>query len=355
MKKNTIFILFSIVFLNLIYIFAEFLIPLPAVTKTTEICIPKGATFREAVEILSKERLMRDKNLFLLIGRLTGLHRRIKAGYYSIAGAMSPLDILMLLKSGQIIEYEITIVEGDSLFEIGDKLSENNLVDKEKFMELAHDKGFLKSYDINAPSIEGYVFPETYNLPKGIDAEEALGVMINMMREKFVEKFRKRAENIGFTENEVLTMASIIEKEAVIDSERPLISAVYHNRLNKGMPLQADPTAVYGIKSSKEKITMSDLKRKTPYNTYVIKGLPLGPIASPGIKSIMAALYPADVPYIYFVSNNDGSHKFSVTAAEHIKAVKAYREKKTGINSKDGAERDSKGKGKNGSAQNATT
>jgi len=132
---------------------------------------------------------------------------------------------------------------------------------------------------------------------------------------------------MNMTENELLTLASIIEKEAVVDSERPLISAVYHNRLKKKMQLQADPTAIYGIKSSREKITKEDLLRKTPYNTYQIKGLPPGPIASPGLKSIMAALYPANVPYIYFVSQDDRTHQFSTTAKEHIEAVKLYRQR----------------------------
>ncbi|MBI4688765.1 MAG: endolytic transglycosylase MltG [Nitrospirae bacterium] len=328
MGRNIIAILICLLVLYIVYVTVEFIVPLPTGTETPEIFIPLGATFKEAVEILAKERLIRDKNIFLLIGRLTGLHKKIRAGYYSISGTMSPLDVLLLLKNGQIIEYEITIVEGDSLLEIGEKLSGKNIVDEKTFMELAGDEDLLRSHNIAAPSIEGYIFPDTYKLPKGIEPENALDMMINSMREKFSEKLQRRAADIGFTEREVLTLASIIEKEAIINAERPVISAVYHNRLRKKMQLQADPTAIYGIKSSREKITASDLKRKTPYNTYFIKGLPPGPIASPGIKSIVAALYPADVPYIYFVSNNDGTHQFSVTAEEHLKAVELYREKK---------------------------
>lgn len=326
MTRNIVVILICLVFLYFIYIAAEFLIPLPTGTKTVEIQIPEGSTFRQAVEILAKENLMRDKNIFLLIGRLTGLHRKIRAGFYSITGAMNPLDVLMLLKDGQIVEYDITVVEGDSLLEIREKLVEKNIVDRQTFRKIARDSRFLKSFNIDAPSIEGYLFPDTYKLPKGIEPQNALAMMINGMRAKYSAKLRERAAELGLTENEVLTLASIIEKEAIINSERPLISAVYHNRLKKRMQLQADPTAIYGIKSSKERITISDLKRKTPYNTYVIKGLPPGPIASPGIKSIEAALYPADERYLYFVSNNDGTHQFSVTSEEHIAAVKAYRE-----------------------------
>lgn len=311
-----------------IYVTVELLIPLPTGGKNIEIKIPEGATFRQAIEILSKERLMRDKGLFFFIGRISGLDRKIRAGYYSITGSLSPLDIFKMLKRGQIIEYEITIVEGDSLREIGEKISEKGIIDKEDFMKLSSDEDFLALYDINAPSFEGYLFPDTYKIPKGTDPEDAIGMMINRVREKISTELFARASKLGLSEREVLTLASIIEKEAVTDEERALISAVYHNRLKKRIPLQADPTAIYGTKSFSEKITAKDLRRRTPYNTYVIKGLPPGPIASPGIKSIIAALYPADVPYVYFVSNNDGSHHFSVTAEEHRTAVKAYREKK---------------------------
>ena len=276
MKRNFIIIIFCLVFLYAAYTAVEFLIPLPEGTKTKEVLIPKGATFRQAVDILAKENLIRDKNLFIFTGRLTGLHRKIRAGYYSITGAMNPLSVLMLLKNGQIVEYDITIVEGDSLLEIGEKLAETNIVDREGFEELSTEKSFLRAYNIDAPSIEGYIFPDTYKLPKGIEPENALGMMINSLREKYSDKLKERAAQLGLSEREVLTLASIIEKEAIINSERPLISAVYHNRLKKRMPLQADPTAVYGIKRSGERITMKDLKRKTPYNTYVIKGLPPG-------------------------------------------------------------------------------
>jgi UPF0755 protein len=328
MKRTKVFILAGILFVACAYFFLQLLVPLPTGNKTIEVEIPKGTTFRQALDIFSREGLLRDKNVLLILGKLGGIDRRIRAGYYSVSGPVSPLDIFKMLKEGRITEYDITILEGDSLLEIADKLSEKGIVSQEDFWHLASDKEFLYLYDIDAPSIEGYLFPDTYRVPKGIDPEEAIGMMINRMREKFTPDLCERASEVGLTEREVLTLASIIEKESVTDEERFLISAVFHNRLKKGIQLQADPTAIYGIKSSKEKITASDLRKKTKYNTYVIKGLPPGPIASPGIKSIEAALYPADVPYLYFVSNNEGTHQFSVTAAEHMVAVKAYREKK---------------------------
>ncbi len=327
-KKNIAIIVIIIVVLAVSYAAFEMLVPAQNVTKYTEIEIPRGTTFRQAVEILADQKLIRDGKLFLLLGRLTGADRKIRAGYYSIWANMSPLDIFRILLKGRIIEYQITVLEGDSLTEIADAVAEAGIAHKEEFMKLVHDPDFLELYGIEAPSAEGYIFPDTYTVPKGVNLEEALGVMIDKMREKYSVDLMENTESLGMTEQQVLTLASIIEKEAVKDEERPIISAVYHNRLKRHMPLQADPTSIYGIKSSKERITMSDLRRKTPYNTYIINGLPPGPIASPGLKSIEAAINPANVPYLYFVSNNDGTHTFSVTLSEHEAAVKAYREKK---------------------------
>lgn len=328
MKKYIRIVLIVVLILCTIYVAADLLTPFPIGDKTIEIEIPKGATFRQAVEILSKDGLMRNKTLFLVIGRMSGMERKIRAGYYSIRGSMSPLSLLRKMRGGQIIEYEIVIAEGDSLWEIGEKLAEKGIIKKEDFIKLSVNKDFLYFHDIKAPSFEGYLYPDTYKIPKGTDPKEAIRVMINRMREKYSDELRDRALELGLSEKEVLTLASIIEEEAKVDKERPLISAVYHNRLRKRIPLQADPTSIYGIDGFRRDITGRDLKRKTPYNTYIIKGLPPGPISSPGIKSIIAALYPADVPYIFFVSNNDGSHRFSVTPREHQIAVEMYRKKK---------------------------
>ncbi len=328
MKKLFVPVFVGIFLAISLYIILQLLIPLPAGNKNVEVEIPKGTTFRQVAEIFSHEHLISDKNLFLFIGRISRIDRKIRAGYYSINRSMNLLDLLKVLRKGQIIEYEVTVIEGDSLREVATKLSEEGIIQEGDFWQIASDKNFLASYTIDAPSLKGYLYPDTYKIPKGMDAKEALGMMINKLRELYTEKLRTRTEEIGMSEREILTLASIIEKEAATDEERPLISAVYHNRLRKKIPLQADPTAVYGIKSSGEKITSEDLKRKTSYNTYVIKGLPPGPISSTGIKSIIAALYPANVQYLYFVSNNDGTHHFSVTASEHAAAVRVYREKR---------------------------
>jgi len=330
MKKNVIAIAGAFSFVFLVYTTAELIIPLPFGNKPMEFEIKRGTTFRQVVDSLAQRGFVRDKWIFFLLGRSTGIDRKIKAGYYSLWGTMTPLEIFNAIRSGKIIEYEITVVPGDSLREVGEKFSALSMTEGEEFQRLCMNREFLDSLDVDAPSLEGYLFPETYRFPKGLEMKEALSIMVNRLREKFDDDMTLRTMELGLSERDVLTMASIVEKEAITDKERPIIAGVYYNRLKKHMLLQADPTAIYGVKSSKETITRQDLLKKTPYNTYVIKGLPPGPIASPGLKSIMAALNPADVPYLYFVSNNDGTHNFSVTHSNHVEAVKIYRSRKKG-------------------------
>lgn len=331
MKNNIKLIAIAIFFLFLAYIGIQLFVPSNIGSKQIEIEIPEGSTYKQAIYILAKNNLIRDRNLFILFGKIAGLDKKVRAGYYVFWGNMSPLQVFKKLKDGKIIENEITIVEGDSLLEIGRKLASNKIIPLNDFNALSIDRNFLRSLDIDAPSLEGYLYPQTYKFPKGAKPVAVLKLMVNKMRDEFTGDLRRRAEEMGWSENEVLTLASIIEREAKTDEERPLISAVYHNRIKKGMPLQADPTAIYGVKSYRYKITKNDLRKKTAYNTYVIKGLPPGPIASPSIKSIRAALYPADVPYLYFVAKNDGTHYFSKTLSEHIAAIKRLKAKREAV------------------------
>ena len=182
--------------------------------------------------------------------------------------------------------------------------------------------------DVEADTLEGYLFPDTYYLPKGIKLEDIPKKMVQRYKAVFSDGKRNRAKELGFTEQQIITLASIVEKEAKIASERKLISAVYHNRLKQGMRLQADPTAVYGTKAWITKITRADLKRRSPYNTYLHKGLPPGPIANPGEGAILAALYPEQVDYLFFVAQGDGSHYFSKDFDAHEKAIGRYRSNK---------------------------
>lgn len=325
MIKKLKYLISAFIVLSIVFVGYQLLMPTKDDAAEVEVQIPEGTSFREAVTILAKSGLIRDETLFVAIGRVTGIDKRIRAGFYVFSGKVTPYDVLFKLRLGKVLEYEVTVVEGDSLLEIGPKLAKANLMLPETFKELAFSKPFLSDLDIDGRSLEGYLYPQTYRFSKGTKPKTVLKIMVQKLREEYPEDIEKKAKQLGFSENEMLTLASIIEKEAVIDSERAIISAVYHNRLKKGMPLQADPTAIYGIKSSRKRITRDDLRRKTEYNTYVIQGLPPGPIASPGIKSIKAALAPAKVPYIYFVAKNDRSHYFSSTLSEHNAAVTRVR------------------------------
>jgi UPF0755 protein len=329
MQKSTLRIPAAIFCIFLVYVLVQLFVPIYNGDTPIEIEIPQGATYTNAIDILVENKLIRDKFLFRSLGVITGADRRMRAGYYRFWSGISPFDVFQQLRRGKIIEYEITIVEGDGLLEISEKLAAKNFVGADAFNALARDNSMLDSLNIESPSLEGYLFPDTYKLPKGARPGDIVRFMVGKLRESYTDEIKARMQQTGWSENDVLTLASIIEKEAQTDEERPVISAVYHNRLKMGMPLQADPTAIYGIKSSKTRITSIDLKNKTPYNTYVIKGLPPGPIASPGLKSIMAALSPAKVPYIYFVSRGNGTHIFTSSLSEHNAAIRKVRSSAT--------------------------
>jgi UPF0755 protein len=328
MRKNAVFIAISLAAVVALYCYSQLMVPLAPIEEMFEVEIEKGASFGSAVGKLDSAGLVKDHHLFTALGRMTGLDKRLIPGYYQFYGKLRPWDVFTMLKEGFVVEWQITVVEGDTLMDIKRKLAAEGTVDKEDFDRLATDGEFLGDFMVNAPSVEGYLFPDTYSISKGTSPEDVLGMMLRRLRAVYDEEMQKRAEEIGFSEREVLTLASIIEKEAILNSERPVISGVYHNRLRRGMPLQADPTAIYGIKPQSAGIFRRDIRRKTDYNTYFIKGLPPGPIASPGLKSIRAALYPAGVPYLYFVANFQGGHTFSVTMDEHRSAIEEYRERK---------------------------
>ncbi len=312
--------------LFILYICVQLFIPSYTGVFPIEVEIPEGTSFRQAMDILHKHNLIRDKNIFIILGRISGMDKKIRAGYYAFWGYMSPYQVYNRFKEGRIIEYEVTINEGDSLLEIKQKLSQKKIISEVDFERLSTDRTFLSSMNIKSQSLEGYLYPDTYKFPKGAKPSTTLKTMIDRLRREYNQEIWDGLKRLGWDENQMLTLASIIEREAVTDKERPIISAVYHNRLRLGMPLQADPTAIYGIKSYKEKIYRKDLLRNTPYNTYIIKGLPPGPIASPGVQSIRAALNPARLPYLYFVSKNDGTHIFSKTLEEHNRAIRNVRQ-----------------------------
>ncbi len=291
-----------------------------------EVQVTEGMSFKAISATLQKEGIIRYRGYFDIIGRLEGISRKVRTGYYGLSTSMSLWEVLDILRRGRIIEYEVVIPEGYNIYQIGWTLSVTPLAnDPNDFIRIARDKDFTHFLGVNADSLEGYLFPDTYYLPKGTTMHDVAKRMVQRYKEVFTDSYRKRASEMGLSETQVITLASIIEKEAKVSSERKLISAVYHNRLKKGMRLQADPTCVYGTKAWITKVTSKDLRRPSAYNTYLHKGLPPGPIANPGQGAILAALYPEDVDYLFFVAQGDGSHFFSNDFKSHEKAVGRYR------------------------------
>lgn len=327
MKNAILTSIVSTVLILFTYFAVELFTPVSFGVREVEVKIPRGTSFKQAFIILSDASSRQDLMILYYVGAMRGDYRRLKAGYYQLKTGMYPLEILDKLIRGDTVKIKISVIPGHSLVEIAARFAATGTTDVRNFMKLSTDKKFLDTLKIDAPSIEGYLYPDTYILEKGIPPEEVISRMVNSQRKHYPSGFSEKAEELGMSENQVLTMASIIEKEARVDGERVIISAVYHNRLRLGMPLQADPTSIYGVKPYRSGVTAGDLKNDTPYNTYRISGLPPGPIASVSIKSIAAALNPSEVPYLYFVSRKDGTHQFSANFEEHREAISRYAKK----------------------------
>ena len=310
-------------------IYVHFLTP-PSLERHSKVVnILAGTSFHEIGRILEENGIVRDHRSFYLLARFENAIPKVKAGEYELHTSMTPSAVLEKLVRGDVIKYPVIIPEGFSVFQIGEILDQAKVCSKEIFLEKTKDHNFIAALDLDGDSLEGYLFPDTYNFPKGFGEEQVIRQMTARFKTVYAS-LSKRAEQLGLSRRDVVILASMIEKEARDDQDRRLISAVFHNRLNRGMALQSDPTAIYDLKKRKprnERITRQDLLRKSPYNTYQILGLPKGPIANPGLRSLQAVLYPADVNYLYFVSKNDRTHHFSSTLEEHNRAVARYQKR----------------------------
>jgi UPF0755 protein len=302
--------------------------PVSHLTAAKIVNIPKGSGFLRITEILNDAGLVQNRPFFWALALVKQANRHIRAGEYEFTGAMSPSEILDKLVRGAIKDYLVTLPEDITMSDVAKRLSAFKLIDEKEFATLTADRSFLASLNIEADSIEGYLYPDTYLLDRSMTTQEILRILVTRLWKEIKPEMRKRAEEIGLTLTQWVTLASIIGKESGNNAEKPLISAVFHNRLKMGMKLQSDPTAVYHLEQDGphvKTVLRSHLKLDTPYNTYRIKGLPPGPIANPGIDSLRAALYPAKVDYLYFVAKNDGSHDFSVSLAGHNRAVSKHQ------------------------------
>jgi UPF0755 protein len=314
-------VLFIFIIVTVHYAFS----PVDNKNVTVTVDIPSGTSFLQSVDILEKSGLIKHNYLFYFLVISRNAQGHIRAGEYELATSMSPMEIISKLVKGDIIAYPVTFPEDYTVREIAARLAAFKLVEENAFLSLSSDTKFLAPLGIEGASAEGYLYPDTYKFDKSMDAKDIMRIMVNQFWKMFTPKMRKRADELGMTIPQIITMASIIGKESGYKDEKPSVSAVFHNRMRKGMKLQSDPTSIYDLKYFSGTIKRKHLMRNTPYNTYVINGLPPGPIANPAIDSLNAALYPAPVDYLYFVSNNNGSHQFSSNLSAHNKAVLKYQ------------------------------
>ena len=281
--------------------------------------------FHKTAELLEKQGLLKDAKRFTLIARFLRKGNSVRVGEYEVRSDMSPSELLNVISSGKSVLHPVSIPEGYNIEQIAEEFASKNLVKKEEFEKLARDPHMAKFLGINEPTLEGYLYPDTYSFTIFTGERVILKTMVDRFKEVYNRDIKFGAEKQNVSMHDVVTLASIIEKETGAPQERPLISSIFHNRLKKGMLLQTDPTVIYGKKGNKNNITREDLKIRTPYNTYVIKGLPIGPISNPGRDALIASLEPVKSDYLYFVSKNNGTHYFSSTLAEHNKAVQRFQ------------------------------
>jgi UPF0755 protein len=303
--------------------------PIDKKNTTVTVDIPTGSSFLKLTEILNDAGMIKSRILFYGLAITRQALSSSRAGEYEFNTSMTPSVVIDKLLRGDIKKYCVTIPEDLSVKEIAALLNENKLIDEESFFELAENEEFLQSVGIKAASIEGYLFPETYYFDRSMSTRQIMHIMVNQFWKKVTPAMLDRAGKLGFSVQEYVTLSSMIGKESGNGAEKPIISAVFHNRLKIKMRLQSDPTAVYDLENFEGAVKRRHLKRNSPYNTYIISGLPPGPIANPGLDSLKAALYPAGINYLYFVSQGDGSHFFSSSLEIHNQASARYRGSKS--------------------------
>ncbi len=309
----------------LVFLFLVTARPPRAQWRETKVFIPKGSTFPDIEKKLTDEGLLRYPLAFRVLVMATMSGTKLQHGEYAFPNPPSALELWEKVVNGDVAKYQVTIPDGSTIYDIADTLGSLELTDPDVFLATATSPEVARRLGIPGSTVEGYLFPDTYIFVKDMSAEEMLSVMVRRFRRKFSAQLASAAKRDGFTTNDIVTIASIIEKEAGIDAEKPIIAEVIRKRLALGMPLQMDPTVIYGLKKFGRRLTKRDLRSRNPYNTYRHRGLPPGPIANPGLASLEAAVRPAHTDYLYFVSRNDGSHQFSRTLREHNAAVAIYQ------------------------------
>jgi UPF0755 protein len=290
-----------------------------------QLTIRKGSSFREAADSLSAHGLVRSARVFSLYAKIRRRDRSLRWGTYVLRPGMSWEQMLDALRLGRGVIHSVTIPEGLSIADIDPLLMDALDLTQDSLDAAVRDTALLHRLDIPTPTLEGYLFPDTYTFPDKTSARDAVRMMVDRFEKEWKPEWTEQARTMKLTRHDIVTLASIVEREVRKDEERPVVAAVYLNRLKIGMPLMADPTITYALGKKPGRVLLKDLKVKSPYNTYLKAGLPPGPIASPGAASIRASLYPAKVPYKFFVAAPDGHHEFRRTYAEHLEAIRMVR------------------------------
>jgi UPF0755 protein len=293
------------------------------------ILIERGMSLHFIAESLESNTIITDRNLFMLLALFHNHGKSIKAGEYKFNTSLRPVEVLAMLQEGKIYLHTAKVPEGFTSTQIAELLEDAKIAKKAKFLKLLTDKKLSAELKIDADSLEGYLFPNTYYFPRDTPEADVIREMVRQFWLVMTPELQAEIKKKGFALHEIVTLASIIEKETYAPEERALVSAVYHNRLKINMKLDSDPTVIYGLAAEFDgNLTRSDLQKDTTYNTYRRPGLPPGPIANPGKAALLAAVRPADVKYLYFVSKNNGTHEFSVSYSDHLQAVQKYQRKK---------------------------
>ena len=293
--------------------------------------VKRGMGTGAVARLLEGSGVIGSRHSFILCYRLFYYPRTIRAGEYALSSPLKAKEVLDLLVKGKVFLHTVTVPEGLTALEIAPLIVPFLADGEDGFMAAFYDGGVIGPMDREAENLEGYLFPETYSIPKGISSAEAVGAMVDQFRAAFSGAWPARAQSLGMSIRQVVTLASLIEKETSVAEEKNLVSAVFHNRLRIGMKLDCDPTIIYALKQKglfDGNLTKKDMSLDSPYNTYRHPGLPPGPICNPGRAALEAALYPADEAYLYFVSRNDGRHHFSRTFAEHRNAVRLLQKRR---------------------------
>jgi UPF0755 protein len=320
------------VLLALLYVSIDLLYFLrtPASSDPVEVIVevPMGSSLPALTVMLEEKGVVRHAAKFRWLARLKGAANQIKAGEYQLSTGLRPMELLDKLVRGEIILHQITFPEGYTIKQMAQLLAAQNLADADLFIAAATDADFVHQLGIQASSLEGYLFPDTYRFARGLTAESIVRSMVARFSEHFGPAQEDQARQLGYTRHQVVILASVVEKETAVAAERPLIAGVFINRLRRRIRLQSDPTVIYGIKDFDGNLTRVHLNTDSPYNTYTRRGLPAGPICNPGAASIEATLNPTPTPYLYFVAKKDGTHHFSATLAEHNAAVLRHQKRR---------------------------